>query len=420
MKFIRTAISVALLVLGIIFAISGPDSGNAFAQIPQDVLNSIPSDFEYVSVINVQRFVETPMYARSKQGQKTIGQVTDDIAAFAENIGVDPTQDISYLFIAGSAKKPQITIASGSFDKKKILNYIKSKTQFPQMEQVYRGSTIWMCTPQIGIAFLTDQDIAMGYIGTLRAALDTRAGVQKGIVSNPQLASLISMPITEMFWFAGISGSALAKAPVPIPLGPVESSIQNIAGSFNITDSVVGKIAVSANNSDIAAKLVGLYRRIAAWGQLSENPDAGVTVLSGGLTVDQNESQVKMSLNFTAESLSKVWNWSNMRIDAAKYRNKTSVPTPPLNISPPINVFKPLPSYTEEARKARVEGMVVISLIVRMDGTLDSFKIIKGLGYGLDESAVNTIATKWRFIPGARDDMPVNVVANVEVSFRIY
>jgi TonB family protein len=89
-------------------------------------------------------------------------------------------------------------------------------------------------------------------------------------------------------------------------------------------------------------------------------------------------------------------------------------------ITEPVLLVQPLPPYTEEARKARVQGIVLIQAIVRRDGTADSFRIIRGLGYGLDESAINTIATKWRFRPGTRKGIPVDVQANIEVTFRLY
>jgi periplasmic protein TonB len=89
-------------------------------------------------------------------------------------------------------------------------------------------------------------------------------------------------------------------------------------------------------------------------------------------------------------------------------------------VRPPIVIVQPLPLYTEDARKARVEGIVVISAVVRKDGTVDSFRVLRGLGYGLDESAINTIATKWRFRPGTFNGQPVDVQANIEVSFRLY
>jgi TonB family protein len=89
-------------------------------------------------------------------------------------------------------------------------------------------------------------------------------------------------------------------------------------------------------------------------------------------------------------------------------------------VSAPIPILQPLPLYTEEARKSRVEGIVLLQAIIRKDGSVDSFRVIRGLGYGLDESAINTIATKWRFKPGMLDGRPVDVQANIEVTFRLY
>jgi periplasmic protein TonB len=89
-------------------------------------------------------------------------------------------------------------------------------------------------------------------------------------------------------------------------------------------------------------------------------------------------------------------------------------------IKAPEILYKPLPNYTEEARKARAEGIVLIQAIVRKDGTVDSFKILRPLGYGLDESAIQTIASKWKFKPGTKDGQAVDVQANIEVTFRLY
>jgi TonB family protein len=89
-------------------------------------------------------------------------------------------------------------------------------------------------------------------------------------------------------------------------------------------------------------------------------------------------------------------------------------------VTAPVPIFQPLPLYTEEARKSRIEGIVLIQAIIRRDGTVDSFKVVRGLGYGLDESAIHTIATKWKFRPGSMHGTPVDVLANIEVTFRLY
>ena len=89
-------------------------------------------------------------------------------------------------------------------------------------------------------------------------------------------------------------------------------------------------------------------------------------------------------------------------------------------VKAPIVLSQPLPYYTEEARKARTEGIVLLQLVVRKDGTPDSFKVLRGLGYGLDESAISTVANKWRFRPGTYNGVPADVQILIEVSFRLY
>jgi len=88
-------------------------------------------------------------------------------------------------------------------------------------------------------------------------------------------------------------------------------------------------------------------------------------------------------------------------------------------IKPPIAIYKPNPAYTAEALKKRVEGVVVLHAVIRANGEVDSLKVIKRLGFGLDESAIKTIATKWRFKPGTINGVPVDVRANFEVFFRL-
>lgn len=89
-------------------------------------------------------------------------------------------------------------------------------------------------------------------------------------------------------------------------------------------------------------------------------------------------------------------------------------------VKEPVALRQPLPPYTEEARKMRAEGIVLLQAIVRKDGSVDSFKVIRGLGYGLDESAIRTIASKWRFRPGTYKGKPVDVQIDIEVAFSIY
>ena len=87
-------------------------------------------------------------------------------------------------------------------------------------------------------------------------------------------------------------------------------------------------------------------------------------------------------------------------------------------VSAPVVIYRVEPLYSEEARRARYQGVVVLWAIVRKDGSLEVLKLVRGLGLGLDESAINALK-QWRFRPGMKDGIPVDVALNVEVSFTL-
>jgi protein TonB len=89
-------------------------------------------------------------------------------------------------------------------------------------------------------------------------------------------------------------------------------------------------------------------------------------------------------------------------------------------IKEPSVLIQPLPPYTEEARKARIEGVVILQAVILRDGTVTGFKVLQGLGYGLDDSAIHTISSKWRFSPGTLNGTKIDVIAKIEVRFRMF
>jgi TonB family protein len=77
------------------------------------------------------------------------------------------------------------------------------------------------------------------------------------------------------------------------------------------------------------------------------------------------------------------------------------------------------PRYTEEARKERIEGKVILSVIFNKNGNLSDIKIYKSLGYGLDEEAIS-IASKIKFIPAIKNGVKVSVKARLEYTFSLF
>ena len=88
-------------------------------------------------------------------------------------------------------------------------------------------------------------------------------------------------------------------------------------------------------------------------------------------------------------------------------------------VSPPRVLYNPDPEYTEEARKAKYQGVVVLWLIVGQDGRTKDIRISRSLGMGLDQKAVEAVKL-WKFEPAKKDGSPVAVQMNVEVNFRLY
>jgi TonB family protein len=88
-------------------------------------------------------------------------------------------------------------------------------------------------------------------------------------------------------------------------------------------------------------------------------------------------------------------------------------------VSAPIPIYKPEPAYSEEARKAKYQGTVVLWIVVDASGGVTDCKVVKPLGLGLDEKAVETVRT-WKFKPALRNGTPVPVRVMVEVSFRLF
>lgn len=87
-------------------------------------------------------------------------------------------------------------------------------------------------------------------------------------------------------------------------------------------------------------------------------------------------------------------------------------------ITSPVPLRTPEPEYSEAARKARVTGTVLVSIVVGADGVPRHVAVVRGLGLGLDERALEAVA-HWLFKPATRNGHPVAVRANVEVNFHL-
>ena len=87
-------------------------------------------------------------------------------------------------------------------------------------------------------------------------------------------------------------------------------------------------------------------------------------------------------------------------------------------VSAPAVLVKVDPEYSEEARKAKYSGTVVLSVVVDTEGRAREIRVVKSLGMGLDEKAIEAVE-KWKFKPGMKAGLAVPVRAQIEVNFRL-
>jgi TonB family protein len=93
-------------------------------------------------------------------------------------------------------------------------------------------------------------------------------------------------------------------------------------------------------------------------------------------------------------------------------------PRPDAGGDMPKVIYKLDPSYSNAARDAKLEGTVVVSLVVGEDGTPKDARVVKPLGLGLDEKAIEAVRG-WRFSTTLLNGRPAAVAVNVEVNFRL-
>jgi TonB family protein len=99
--------------------------------------------------------------------------------------------------------------------------------------------------------------------------------------------------------------------------------------------------------------------------------------------------------------------------DTPKKRPGAGPPQSPVEI-----LFKPKPEYSDEARKLKLEGEVLVRVLFTSGGDVRVLDIVRGLGHGLDETAVRA-AQQIKFKPALRDGHPVDSTATVHILFQL-
>lgn len=91
---------------------------------------------------------------------------------------------------------------------------------------------------------------------------------------------------------------------------------------------------------------------------------------------------------------------------------------PGSGVTPPRLLREVKADYSDQARRANIEGEVELEIVVRSNGTVGDVKVLRGLGGGLNERAISAVR-QWRFAPARMKGTPVDVIVQVGVEFRL-
>jgi TonB family protein len=188
-----------------------------------------------------------------------------------------------------------------------------------------------------------------------------------------------------------LSGLSLVKVPPRLPTGPCAAGgCWYYRASF---DPVVGGRRLSGGGD---FTVVVLLDGSIVEPRVEQRPAAGTGGAGGGAGSRSSTEQ-------------------NAGLD-----NAAGVYRPGNGVTPPRVVRQVATQYTDAARRARVQGSVLVECVVNTDGTVGNVKVVRSLDsvYGLDEEAVKA-ATQWRFTPGTRMGEPVPVLVTLEMTFSL-
>jgi TonB family protein len=87
-------------------------------------------------------------------------------------------------------------------------------------------------------------------------------------------------------------------------------------------------------------------------------------------------------------------------------------------LTEPVLLYKVDPEYSEEARKAKLQGVVMVRAVIDAHGVAQNIAVAQGLGFGLDERAIAAVQ-KWKFRAAMRDGKPVATAAMIQLTFRL-
>jgi TonB family protein len=220
---------------------------------------------------------------------------------------------------------------------------------------------------------------------------------------------------------AQLLGDGPEAAPALIRLGVMNLSNKNYPEAANYFQKAQNLDAAETGRAEMWMALLrereqnpveaeSFYQRAIAVADPSSEIAATTMELYARLLKDQGREDETKSMYDRASEIRKALGRRQAKSNALRIGGG--------GVTAPKVLHKMEPEYTEEARVAKYQGTVVLAVEIDPNGVAQNIRIVKGLGFGLDENAVIAVQ-QWQFQPATKDGAAVTVQASIEVNFRL-
>jgi TonB family protein len=225
---------------------------------------------------------------------------------------------------------------------------------------------------------------------------------------------------------ASVGGGGSETATAMISLGEMEIQTKNYEsamGDFEKAEAADSKkasqaslwMAIAEQNQNRVDTADGYYQRALAAEDPNSDLAATIMELYGKLLRQEGKEDEASRVLNSARDIRK-----EKAAEALAVSQPSSADVRKIggNVKAPKLMAKVEPEYTEEARLAKYDGSALLAVEVGADGTVGHIRVVRALGLGLDQKAVEAVS-KWRFEPATENGQPVIVKAQIEVNFRL-
>lgn len=211
-------------------------------------------------------------------------------------------------------------------------------------------------------------------------------------------------------------GPDTQPSPAPVPTGPVRVSSAVMAGQ--VVSQAPPEYPPDAKKAHIQGTVV-LKAIIGKTGDVEQ-----VSVVSGSPTLAHSAVDAVSKWKYKPYLLNgqPVAVLTTINVTYSLAESSDATPAPQSSVVPGSmpKVIHTVPvEYTPEARAAKIQGAVVVRLMVNQQGLPENVRVVRGLDPGLDRNAIASV-NQYRFEPAMQDGQPVEKAVSIEVQYRIF